>query len=242
MNRFVSNFLSSLGEVDGFILKSRSPSCGIKDVKVYHSAAEKQPPAIRKGFGLFGGAVLGRFPGLAAEDEERLENLPIRDHFLTRLWASSCLRTVERSGQLERLVDFHSRYTLLLMSCSQKELRILGRIVANAENRPWTEIMPDYGRLFRQALFRRPRFTATINVLMQALGYFRDGLSSSEKNFFLEQLESYRRGRLPLSEMRAVMASWIVRFGQEYLARQAFFNPYPHELASPATSSKGGRP
>ena len=28
---FTSKFLSELGEVDGFILKSKSPSCGIKD-------------------------------------------------------------------------------------------------------------------------------------------------------------------------------------------------------------------
>ncbi len=32
---FSTQFLSSLSDVDGFILKYRSPSCGMKDVKVY---------------------------------------------------------------------------------------------------------------------------------------------------------------------------------------------------------------
>ena len=35
MERFSRNFLESVEPVDGFILKSRSPSCGIKDVKVH---------------------------------------------------------------------------------------------------------------------------------------------------------------------------------------------------------------
>ena len=37
MNEFAKDFLSSLDEVDGFILKSKSPSCGIRDVKIYTS-------------------------------------------------------------------------------------------------------------------------------------------------------------------------------------------------------------
>jgi len=35
MSRFCEEFLSSLNEVDGFILKFRSPSCGFKDVRIY---------------------------------------------------------------------------------------------------------------------------------------------------------------------------------------------------------------
>ncbi|MGG0797032.1 DUF523 and DUF1722 domain-containing protein [Brevibacillus laterosporus] len=48
MNSFADAFLQNVGEVDGFILKSRSPSCGVKDVKVYsnivanHEKKEKQ--------------------------------------------------------------------------------------------------------------------------------------------------------------------------------------------------------
>jgi len=40
MNEFSQSFLSSLGDVDGFLLKNRSPSCGISDVKVYQGLSE----------------------------------------------------------------------------------------------------------------------------------------------------------------------------------------------------------
>ena len=35
MNSFADNFLKKNKDIDGAILKSKSPSCGIKDVKVY---------------------------------------------------------------------------------------------------------------------------------------------------------------------------------------------------------------
>ncbi len=242
MERFASGFLDDLGEVDGFILKSRSPSCGIKDVKVYPGTDPKQSALTGKGIGFFGRTVLERFPRLAAEDEGRLENLEIREHFLARLWALADLRSLEKSGRMEDLVSFHARHKLQLMAASQKHLRQLGRMVANPGGKPWAEVFGSYATGFREALSRRPRFTAHINVLMHALGYFKDELSAAEKSFFLEQLKAYRRGRLPLAAVLGVTRSWIVRFGAEYLAGQAYFAPYPSELSDLSDSAKGRRP
>ena len=59
MERFSNDFLHTISDVDGFILKNRSPSCGTRDVKIY-SGFEKAP-AKRKGPGLFGGAVVKIF-------------------------------------------------------------------------------------------------------------------------------------------------------------------------------------
>lgn len=59
MNEFSNAFLQTLPEVDGFILKNRSPSCGTRDVKIY-SGFEKGPVK-GKGTGLFGGAVIKNF-------------------------------------------------------------------------------------------------------------------------------------------------------------------------------------
>ena len=48
-----------ISDVDGFILKNRSPSCGTRDVKIYSSF--EKAPAKGKGPGLFGGAVIKNF-------------------------------------------------------------------------------------------------------------------------------------------------------------------------------------
>jgi hypothetical protein len=96
MRRFTSGFLDTLEKVDGFILKNRSPSCGFTDVKFY--SGPERGPAIGRTAGLFGGAVLQKFGDLAVEDEGRLKNLSIREHFLTRIFALARLRKLQQSG------------------------------------------------------------------------------------------------------------------------------------------------
>ena len=77
------------------------------------------------------------------------------------------------------------------------------------------------------------------NVLMHALGYFSEGLSREEKAFFLASLEDYRQQRIPLSVPAGIIKSYIVRFGEDYLAQQSFFQPYPDRLVEITDSGKG---
>jgi len=102
MNRFSSEFLSSPGGVDGFILKSRSPSCGLKDVKVYRDDGPLSKPVSGRGTGFFASAVLERFPGLAVVDDIGLEDPAVRKVFLVRLFAHSAWRRSERTKNVVR--------------------------------------------------------------------------------------------------------------------------------------------
>lgn len=237
MRSFTQEFLDGLPAIDGFLLKSRSPSCGIKDVKVYPSTEKTGP--IGKARGFFGGAVVERFPYLAIEDEGRLRNFTIREHFLTQLFALADFRTVKQAGAMGALVDFHTRNKYLLMAYNQQVLRRLGRIVANHEQRPAAQVLEDYERHLAEALARAPRFTAHINVLMHTMGYFSGQLTAQEKDLFLEYLEKYRAEHIPLSAAISVMRAWIVRFGDAYLMRQTYFEPYPEPLVEITDSGKG---
>jgi len=228
MRRFSDRFLSALDQVDGFILKSRSPSCGIKDVKRFPTTEAEIP--IGKGAGFFAGAVLDQFPGLAVEDEGRLNHPKIRAHFLTKLFTLARFREAKQTDSLEALVHFHARHKLLLMAYSQSEMRRLGRIVGNSEKRPAADLFNEYAPSLQQALIRPPRSSSNINVLMHALGYFSDALTRREKTFFLRTIDTYRSGRLPLSAALSILRSWIVRFQNEYLNEQTFFEPYPDVL------------
>jgi uncharacterized protein YbgA (DUF1722 family) len=84
-----------------------------------------------------------------------------------------------------------------------------------------------------------PRFTSCINVLMHAMGYFSEELTSREKAFFLDALQAYREERTPLSVPVGIMKSYVVRFDEPYLMRQTFFNPYPDSMISVRDSGKG---
>jgi uncharacterized protein YbgA (DUF1722 family) len=73
------------------------------------------------------------------------------------------------------------------------------------------------------------------------MGYFSRQLSKEEKSFFLESIDRYRAGRLPLSANLSVLRAWIARFKEEYLMNQTFLEPYPEELTDldPVTSEFG---
>ena len=237
MIRFCKEFLAPLNEVDGFILKFRSPSCGFKDVRIYQKS--EKSPAVDKGAGFFGGSVLERFPGLALEDEGRLRSLKIREHFLTRLFALARFQVVKKSNEMRELVRFHTESKLLLMAYNQREMRVLGKLVANLEKRPLSEVLANYEDHLHKAMETAPKRTSNINVFMHILGYFSKELSMNEKQFFLETLELYREGRVPFTSALSLAKSWAVRFRNQYLLNQSFFDPYPNDLME---WSDAGRP
>ncbi len=237
MEGFAAGHLDGLGEVDGFILKSRSPSCGLAQVKVFTGAESRG--VVRRGAGVFAAAVLERYGDLAVEDEGRLRNHRIREHFLTKLFALARLREVARSGRMARLVQFHAAYKFLLLAYSERKLRELGRVVANPRREGFEAVLGWYRDGFQRALRDSPRYTSVINVFQHISGFFRKELSRGEKQHFAELLARYRQGQLPASAVASLLESWAVRFGSDYILDQAIFAPFPEALASPADSGKG---
>jgi len=236
MQAFAAAFLNSLPPVEGFILKNRSPSCGIKDVKIY--ASPEKSPSVGTGPGIFGKAVRERFPDFPVEDEGRLTNRAIREHFFTVIFSLARLREVVESGQLGALVDFHTRHKFLLLAYNQARLRELGRLVANLRQKPARELLAEYAAVFRAAMARPPRRPAIVNALMHALGYVSDGLTPSEKGYFLDLLAAYREGRVSLSAPLSVLRAWVLRFQEPYLSSQIFLSPFPEALLSLTDSGR----
>lgn len=237
MHTFTDGFLDGLSGVDGFILKSRSPSCGIRDVKAFRSAGHATPDGKTRGF--FGGAVVDRFPNAAIEDEGRLRNYVIREHFLTKLFARARFRDVAESGSIAELVDFHAQNKLLMMAYNQTRMRELGRLVASHKKIPTSGLFASYGDGLGQVMARVPRYTSNINAMMHAAGYFSKQLDREEKAFFQRELARYRERRVPLSTLLGVLRSWVVRFDNPYLKAQSFFEPFPESLMALSDSGKG---
>ncbi|MBN1282214.1 MAG: DUF1722 domain-containing protein [Proteobacteria bacterium] len=238
MRACVARILDSLPDVDGFLLKSRSPSCGLRDVRLYPREG-KVAAVTSKGQGFFGGEVLARFPHKAVEDEARIMDFRIRENFLTKLFAIADFRTVRASGAMRDLVDFHSRNKYMLMAYSQRQLSVLGNIVANAERAAPAEVIARYAAELCKGCERSPRYTSNINALMHAFGHLSKGLGGGERAYFLETLEAYRKSRVPLSVPLSILRSFVVRFGDSYLMAQTFFEPFPEDLVTVTDSGKG---
>ena len=237
MDEFCASFLGGLKEVDGFVLKGRSPSCGPVDVRIY-TGPEKGASA-RRGAGFFGRAVQDAFPQTAVEHEGRVHNFQIREHFLTKLFTLASFRSLGPAPKAKALHQFQARNKLLFMAYNQTELRKLGRVIANLERKPDAEVYAEYREGLLRLLKKGPNYTSNINVLMHAMGYFKKDLNTLEKAQFLDSLERYRAGKLPLSALLTLLSSWVARFEEPYLAQQTFFAPYPLELVEITDSGKG---
>ena len=238
MARFTRDWLSDAGEVDGFILKSRSPSCGVGSAKV-HRPDDSGPPA--RGSGLFAAGAQERYPRAAIEEETRLGNLLIRDFFLTKLFTVAAFREAAAERSPAALVDFHARNKLLLMGFNQTRMRALGRIVAEQKLTSADDALERYGAELDAALRRAPRIPATVNVVTHAFGHFKKLLTRREKDHFFETLEAYRSRHVPLSAVNAMLRSWAARFDAGYVAGQSFFEPYPAALVRLEAARGRGR-
>ncbi len=233
---FTDNFLTSLQDIDGFILKSRSPSCGIKDVKLYNKIGKIQAIS-SKSKGIFGNAVLDKFGYLAVEEEGRLTNLHLREQFLTKLYTFTDFEHLpERMGEL---VNFHAKNKYLFMSYNQTKLKLAGKIVANHDKLSTSLVFDKYRQILYQIFNNSSRINSNINVLLHILGYFSKELSGKEKAYFLDQLETYRNKQIPLVVLTAILQSWVLRFDQKYLLQQTYFEPFPRELMHITDSGKG---
>jgi len=229
MQNFVNSFLNSLPEVDGFILKGRSPTDALNDAKIYSGPNPGDALKV-KGPGFFGKAVLERFSHLAIEDEGRLRNPNIKSNFLTKLYTLASFREAKNSKSNKEVLKFHTKNKILLKAYNEKEMRILGRIIAQRDQYTFINLITDYEQHFLQALRNAPSCGSQINVLMNSMGYFSKNLSGKEKEFFLKALYDFKSGVIPLSVIMRIFTSWILRFKNDYLLNQSFFMPYPKEL------------
>lgn len=75
-------------DLDGYVLKQSSPSCGVEAVKVYPGSGAPSPD----GRGLFAEVLLARLPDLPVEEEGRLEDPLLRERFVRRVFLHHNLR------------------------------------------------------------------------------------------------------------------------------------------------------
>ena len=132
MEQFSRRYVGGLVEVDGFIFKSRSPSCGMADAKVYPKT--EKAPAMQKG-PVFSTDGSERVSPCGHRRRRPLNNFRIREHFLTKLFLLARFRALKKKPTARGLVQFQAENKLFFMAYNQKEMRLMGRLVANHEKR-----------------------------------------------------------------------------------------------------------
>ncbi|MDR9891937.1 DUF523 and DUF1722 domain-containing protein [Pseudenterobacter timonensis] len=229
MAEFAENYLPRIGDLAGFIVCAKSPSCGMERVRLYD---EKGNRGRKEGVGLFTAALLARYPWLPLEEDGRLHDPVLRENFVERVFALHELNTLHARGLTRRaLLDFHSRYKLQLLAHHQAGYREIGPFVAAMHE--WDDLEAFFVayREKLMAILKQPASRKNhTNVLMHIQGYFHKQLNVRQRAELRQIILNYRAGLLPILAPLTLLKHYLAEYPDRYLLTQNYFDPYPDDL------------
>lgn len=216
-------------ELCGFVFKAKSPSSGMRDIKVYK---EDGNPTSYKTAGLFARSFMEHFPLIPVEDEGRLNDAGLRENFIERVFMFHRWKEYLRHDRSAKgLVDFHARHKYMLLSHSEAHMRKLGKMVANIKQTDFDPLLDRYFKILMEGFKIKTTVNKHVNVLDHIMGFFKKQLSSDEKQEMQHLINQYRNKLVPLIVPITLLKHYIRKYEQPYLLEQYYLSPHPEELA-----------
>jgi uncharacterized protein YbgA (DUF1722 family) len=220
--------LPRLAGLSGYILKSKSPSCGMARVPV--TGAKGMPAKV--GVGIYARVLLDRMPLLPVEEEGRLNDPVLRENFVTRVYVFHRWQQLRAERvTAARLIDFHSRQKYLVMAHSQAAYQRLGQMLSHLKQVDLEAVADMYIAELMTALARRVTRRRHVNVLQHIMGYLKDHIDSGDKAELLASIDAYRREEVALVVPITLLRHHLRRHPDPYMERQVYLSPYPEKLA-----------
>lgn len=229
MNRYARAKVEQLGELDGFIFKKNSPSCGVFQVPV---VINEDGYRKKQGTGLFAQAFTERYPLIPVEEEGRLNDPGLRENFFERVYAYQRWKAIaDADNNVDGFIKFHSRHKLMLMARGSSYYQELGRMVSGTTRSDLAQRRHAYINRFMDVMAMKTTPGRQVNVLQHILGYLKQVLSSDDKQELLGVFEAYRKKQLPLITPITLLRHHLRVHPQSYINQQHYLEPYPEQLA-----------
>jgi uncharacterized protein YbbK (DUF523 family)/uncharacterized protein YbgA (DUF1722 family) len=214
--------------LSGFVLKKGSPSCGLERVRLWDERGERPTPS---GRGLFAEALVDAMPELPIEEEGRLNDPGLREHFVDRVFAHARVRDFFAGRWTPKtLVRFHSAEKAALMAHDVEASRRLGRLVAGHSRLEPDRLARSYRALHGAAYARPATPGRQANAIMHLTGHLKGGLGSCDRQELREAIDDYRVGLVPVAVPLALLSRHLRAAGSEWARCQTYLRPYPKEL------------
>jgi len=229
MNKYSSVRVNKndIKSLSGFILKKKSPSCGMERVKVYN----KKGMPTHLGVGLFAKSLLEKYPSLPIEEEGRLQDAKLRENFIIRIFAYNRLQKLyaQRFDRNE-FIKFHTVHKYLMLSHSPKHYKILGQMVAGINNYKPDEFRSNYLSVFMEGLKIKATTKKHTNVLQHILGFMKNQLTKYDKSSIIKSIDDYHNGLVPLIVPITLIKNYIYKYDIDYIKDQIYLSPHPKEM------------
>ena len=234
MHDFGKKFAESNSKLDGFIFKRDSPTCGITDVRLYHKLGDHV--GYSKTSGMFSEDVLKNFPNIVKEDEKRLNNISIRENFLTRIFVLADLRESLESNSIEKVFEFYSKNMLLFLCHDEKLTAQLGSIFKTEDS--FEIISREFQNSIPKILSFIPKKNTIIDTFNYIFTHVKLKLSESEKFYYHSLIDGFENDLISQYEISTLLYSWALRYNLKSIIDQSMFNPFPKNLLLDLVESK----
>ena len=215
----------------GYILVKGSPSCGFERVKVYNEKGNGMPS---DGVGIFAKRLMDIDPLLPVEEDGRLNDKPLRESFIRRIYAYSDWKQLlaDSNGRPRhaQLIDFYSRYKYLVMAHHIDSYKAIGRLLASPDKQNPAQQRQDFIRLLMTALQQRADRKGYSNALSHVKGHLKRQIGSRQRVSLDEIIASYRAGEVPLVVPVTMLNHYFDLYPNEYINKQVLLQDYPAEL------------
>lgn len=133
---------------------------------------------------------------------------------------------LKNTNKIKDLVSFQAMNKYMIMSHDQKELKILGNIVASNKKVEFSEILIEYQKHLKKSFEKEPTIKTHSNVIMHIFGYFSNKFSQKEKEEYFDLLKQFREEKITIGNILSEINPIIYRFNNTYLASQSYFLLY----------------
>ena len=211
------------GLIIGHHSMNEEPGPPISEQRATHPKTDKYQS-------LLSAVMAKQYPWVPLIESEQLNNSALRENFIVCVSALSELNQL-RAQKLTRhtLIDFHSRYKLVLLAHNQPGYRKIGPFVARIHQ--WKDL-DAFFIAYRKALMAILQQPAScenhVNVMMHIQGYFNQQQSAEQRSELCQVIHDYRLGNLSLSTPLTLLKRYLSEYPNNYLLTQKYFILYPN--------------
>ena len=229
MERFIAKRVRHprVRTLSGFVLKSKSPSCGKDSVKVF-TGSDKE---YEYGRGLFASAMIKRYPLMPIEEDRDLIDDEKRTVFIESVFGYYRLRRLFDDGfSPDAVRKFHRDHRLILFSHSVSNYRQLSKLVEKISLHSAEDFQMKYGHLYMETLRKKTTVEKNSKTLDKICGYLRPNLDNDERQKLRLYINEYSNQRLPLASLLETFKDLLNKNALPDIASQQYLNPHPIEV------------
>ncbi len=227
LKQYSESVMADFSSLDGFIVKSKSPSCGMERVNIKNAKGQYE----KKGVGVFTALLMKHYPNLPVEEEGRLNDPVIRENFITRIFAFQRWKMfLNKNPSVADFVYFHQIHKFLIMAHNLSAYQRLGRLVAGTSKDNLDERLKQYINEFMEALKFKASIKKNTNVLQHLAGYLKKLNNKADRQEIAQIIEQYYQGLIPLVVPITILKHYFRVYPNEYILSQVYLNPHPDEL------------